>query len=113
MENKKQRIKETINKAKLEITQKIKKVKDNTSNNYLDYLKYYGYNTFEDKPFNEVDNLILATLSYVDFNDLVSPNEKNKKTIDEIKYFNSFLMNLEKIILEKDASKLNKRQKAK
>lgn len=84
MENKKQMIKETINKAKLEITQKIKKVKENNSNNYLDYVEYYGYNTFEDKPFNEVDNLILATLSYVDFNDLVSPNEKNKKTIEQV-----------------------------
>ena len=36
----------------------------------------------------------------------ITSQKKNKKTIDEIKYFNSFLMNLEKIILEKDATKL-------
>ena len=33
-------------------------------------------------------------------------NKKDKKTNDEIKYFNSFLMSLENIILEKDAFKL-------
>ena len=92
MENKKQIIKETINKAKLEITQKILKVKENSSNNYYDYLKYYGYNSFEDKELNEVDNLIFSVLSYVDFSGIVSENERNKKTIEKVseEFFNKY-----------------------
>jgi len=78
------KIKETFQKAKLEVTQKIKKVKENSSNNYYSYLTYYGYNTFEDRQFNEIDNLIFATLSYADFSGIVSENEKNKKTIEQV-----------------------------
>lgn len=72
-----------LKQAKHEITQNLKKVKDNSSNNYLDYLKYYGENTFNDKEFNEIDNVILSVLSYVDFSGIVSENDKNKITIRE------------------------------
>ena len=37
---------------------------------------------------------------------IITLDKKDKKTNDEIKYFNSFLMSLENIILEKDAIKL-------
>ena len=79
----KETITNKIKQAKLEITQKINEVKDNTSNNYLDYVKYYGNNTFEDKEFNEIDNIVLSVLSYVDFTAIVSNNDRSKITIEE------------------------------
>ena len=39
--------------------------------NLLDYLNWRGDLTLEQSPFNEVDNLILAELSFVDFKDIV------------------------------------------
>lgn len=39
--------------------------------NILDYLDWRGDLTLEQAPFNEVDNLILAELSFVDFKDIV------------------------------------------
>ena len=41
----------------------------------LDYVKKYNY-TFEEKEFNEVDNLVLATIIYADMNKLIGHNEK-------------------------------------
>lgn len=48
--------------------------------NLFDYIKYYGEYTFVDRAFNEIDNVILSMLSYVDF-DLIK--EKNNITIEE------------------------------
>ena len=79
----KETITNKLKQAKLEITQKIKKVKDESSNNYLNYIEYYGNNTFKDKEFNEIDNIILSILSYVDFSGIVSENDRNKITIEE------------------------------
>ena len=39
--------------------------------NLLDYLEWRGDLTFDQTPFNEVDNLILSELSYVDFGGIV------------------------------------------
>src|SRR5574344_1882347 len=39
--------------------------------NLLDYLDWRGDLTLAHSPFNEVDNLILAELSFVDFKDIV------------------------------------------
>ena len=39
--------------------------------NFLDYLAWRGDLTFEKDPFNSIDALILSTLSYVDFKDVV------------------------------------------
>ena len=41
--------------------------------NLLDYLDWRGDLTLEQAPFNEVDNLILAELSFVDFKGVVPP----------------------------------------
>jgi len=41
--------------------------------NLLDYLDWRGDLTLEQAPFNEVDNLILAELSYLDFRGIVPP----------------------------------------
>lgn len=44
--------------------------------NLLDYLDWRGDLTLDQSPFNEVDNLILAELSFVDFRDIVpAPGE--------------------------------------
>lgn len=40
--------------------------------NILDYLEWRGDLSLTDVPFNEVDNLVLSTLSYFDFADIVS-----------------------------------------
>ena len=39
--------------------------------NILDYLIWRGDLTFAERPFNEVDNLILAELCYLDFDGIV------------------------------------------
>ncbi|MBR1377165.1 MAG: DUF2974 domain-containing protein [Bacilli bacterium] len=39
--------------------------------NIFDYVKKYDY-TFEEKPFNEVDNLIFSTLIYIDYRDIIN-----------------------------------------
>ncbi len=35
--------------------------------NLFDYVKKYGNQTFIEKPFNEIDNLVFSSLSYLDF----------------------------------------------
>ena len=49
--------------------------------NILDYLDWRGDLTFEQTPFNQVDNLILACFSYLDLDEIadVKNNRKNKK----------------------------------
>ncbi len=44
--------------------------------NLKTYLKYYDKFSFLDQPFNEVDNVILSMLSYVDFRGIVSLGTK-------------------------------------
>ena len=52
--------------------------------NVVDYIEKYGNLNFNEKPFNEVDKLILANLSYVNFKDLISSNDKNKKRLEDV-----------------------------
>ena len=47
--------------------------------NILDYLDWRGDLTFEQSPFNEVDNLILACFSYLDLDEMAEV--KNGNTI--------------------------------
>ena len=52
--------------------------------NLLDYLDWRGDLTLEQAPFNEVDNLILAELSFVDFKDIVpGPGEGESVVLRE------------------------------
>ena len=51
--------------------------------NIIDYIKKYGNKSFFEKEFNEVDNVIFACLSYINFKDIVSCNFNNKITISE------------------------------
>lgn len=39
--------------------------------NIFDYIKKYGDKTFEEKTFNEVDNLIFSSLSYIDYKNIL------------------------------------------
>ena len=44
--------------------------------NFYTYLKWRGDLTFANAPFNEVDNLLLSQIAYVDFDDIVKgPDE--------------------------------------
>ncbi len=61
--------------------------------NLLDYLDWRGDLTLEQSPFNEVDNLILAELSFVDFKDIVpGPGEGESVVLREAaeKFFAKF-----------------------
>ena len=52
--------------------------------NLLDYLDWRGDLTLDQSPFNEVDNLILAELSFVDFKDIVpGPGEGDSVVLRE------------------------------
>ena len=48
--------------------------------NIFNYIKKYGNKKFLEEPFNEVDNLVFASLSYVDFD----IDKVNNLTIEEI-----------------------------
>ena len=57
----------------------------NVSNNTMyDYLGWRGDLTFFTDPFNEVDNLILAQLAYVDFDGIVPENREDKIAIGDV-----------------------------
>ena len=47
----------------------------------LDYINKYGDYSFDDREFNEVDNVILSVLSYIDFDGIVL--NKNKISVKE------------------------------
>ena len=49
--------------------------------NLVDYVKRYGNISFEDKPFNDVDALLLSELVYLNFDNYVPSLEENKKSI--------------------------------
>ena len=46
--------------------------------NVMDYLEWRGDLTFEQSPFNDVDNVILAQLAYVDFRDVIPSLQMNR-----------------------------------
>ena len=52
--------------------------------NLMDYLDWRGDLTLEQSPFNEVDNLILSELSFVDFQEIV-PSPGSGKSV-ELRY---------------------------
>lgn len=58
--------------------------------NVLDYIKNYKNITHEQKAFNELDYLILSTISYINFNDL--PNFNNRVSLGEAggRYFKKY-----------------------
>ena len=79
--------KKTVKKIGKKISEKINEAKENASNNYFDYIKYYGNYSFEEREFNEIDNVILSMLTYIDFNGIVSENKDKKSIVDVSKEF--------------------------
>ena len=81
------------------IGEKIIAAKDKSSHDYFDYLEYYGNYTFEEREFNEIDNVILSMLTYVDYDGIVSES-KERKTIEEVskEFFNKYT----KVDIDKD-----------
>lgn len=53
----------------------------------IDYVREYGCYTFEKKPFNEVDSLVLSQLSYLKFDGLAPELSEHKKAVS-IGYLN-------------------------
>ena len=51
--------------------------------NIIDYINYYGDNTFSSKEFNEIDNLIFSLITYVDLSNIVFNKRKKALTIEE------------------------------
>ena len=51
--------------------------------NVMHYLKYYGKYTFQEKPFNEIDNVIFSLLAYTNFSNIVSDNNKKKIRLED------------------------------
>lgn len=61
------------------------------SQNIIDYVKKYGEYSFELVPFNEIDSLILASISYINFDSIIN-SKIEKITIEEaaIKFFSMY-----------------------
>ena len=57
----------------------------------FEYVEKYGDRNFKELEFNEVDNVILSLVSYIDFTDIVS-NKSDKITLEEAgkKYFDKY-----------------------
>ena len=55
--------------------------------NIFDYVLYYGKYSFEEKAFNEVDNIIFSVLSYVDYSGIVSSTKKGIKISEASRIF--------------------------
>ena len=56
-------------------------INNTLSNTMYEYLSWRGDLTFSQDPFNEVDNLILAQLAYVDYDDIVKEDRGEKVSI--------------------------------
>ena len=52
--------------------------------NILDYLDWRGDITFEQSPFNEVDNLILACFSYLYLDEMAEVKNVNTLSVEEL-----------------------------
>ena len=76
----------------------------------FEYIKTYNY-TFEEKPFNEVDNVILSMLAYADYENIVSNNRYDKKRLETVAdeyYENKDRFRIREIIPAKVAVKVLK-----
>ena len=55
----------------------------------LDYLKEYGDYSLEEKPFSEVDSLVISQLSYLKFDGIV-PGPEEERAPMSLESLNSF-----------------------
>lgn len=70
--------------------------------NFIDYTKYYGEKSFEEVPFNDIDALILAELSYLNFSDV---SDELPNTIENISKSYFYVVTNEKIKSKKNVYK--------
>ena len=61
-----------------------KAIEENNGTNIMNYIDYYGEYTFDDKKFNELDNIIFSILSYIDYTKVLDDTSKTRKTIKEV-----------------------------
>ena len=47
--------------------------------NFIDYIRESGKETFAQRAFTEVDNLVLAMTSYIDFRGIAASMEENQR----------------------------------
>ncbi len=75
--------------------------------NIFDYAKYYGDYTFENRPFNEVDNLVFSCLSYINFTGVV-PETRGSITIHDAydKFKKSYKPRAKEMLAVKEGVKL-------
>lgn len=66
--------------------------------NFIDYTKYYGEKSFEEVPFNDIDALILAELSYLNFSDV---SDELPNTIENISKSYFYVVTKEKLKVRK------------
>ena len=78
--------------------------------NILDYLEWRGDLNFRERPFNDVDNLILSELAYIDLRSILQYGEQDSMLLSEVyrKYAEmgkdqSYLVNNPTPLLEKSA----------
>lgn len=71
----------------------------------LEYIDHYKDKTFVEESFNEVDNVIFSSISYIDLDEVVSSWSKDKITIKEArkKYFENYQKSGKKMIAYKHA----------
>ena len=50
--------------------------------NLISYIEKYGNKTFQDKPLNGVDKLILSNLSYIEFTGIIFKGSFYKKRLE-------------------------------
>ena len=55
--------------------------------NIIDYVKWRGDISFETSPFNEIDGLIFAELSYIPFDKIIENNQRGESLCDLAKKF--------------------------
>lgn len=81
--------KKKVEKLSKTISNKINEAKDKATNNFYDYIDFYGDFSFSEREFNEIDNVILSMLTYVDFNNVVREDSKERISIQDAasKYF--------------------------
>lgn len=78
--------------------------------NLLRYVDSYGCYTFQEVSFGEVDNAILASLSYLNLKDIVSPNRFSPMRIRDVAkvYFDSHVSHEQNVLAVRNAIKLLK-----
>ena len=76
----------------------------------LEYIHKYQNQVFDDVSFNEVDNVILSALSYIDLDNIVSTHSHKKITIQEAgkAYFEKYSVKKNSMVAYKHAVEIFK-----